>query len=125
MKLPFNIRIMSYKILHNPRCSKSRQALAILESNGLTFEIIDYLRNPLSLNELKEVVRKLGIKPCDLIRRNEAVFKEKFKGSSLSDDQWIEVMIENPKLIQRPILITENAAVIGRPPEDINRLIKD
>lgn len=125
MKLPFNIRIMSYKILHNPRCSKSRQALTILESNGLTFEIIDYLRNPLSINELKEVVRKLGIKPYDLIRRNEAVFKEKFKGSSLSDDQWIEVMIENPKLIQRPILITENAAVIGRPPEDINRLIKD
>ena len=116
---------MSYKILHNPRCSKSRQALTILESNGLTFEIIDYLRNPLSINELKEVVRKLGIKPYDLIRRNEVVFKEKFKGSSLSDDQWIEVMIENPKLIQRPILITENAAVIGRPPEDINRLIKD
>ncbi|MGB0403174.1 MAG: arsenate reductase (glutaredoxin) [Salibacteraceae bacterium] len=116
---------MSYKIIHNPRCSKSRQALAILESKGLEFEIIDYLKNPISLDELKEVIRKLGIKPYDLIRRNEAVFKEKFKGKELSDNDWIKAMVQHPKLIERPILVTENNAVIGRPPEEVNRIIEN
>ncbi len=104
---------------HNPRCSKSREALNILEANGETIEIVKYLENPPSHQELKQIIQLLGIKPIDLVRKNETVWKENYKGKALNDAQIIDAMIENPKLIERPIAIKGTQAVIGRPPSTV------
>lgn len=109
------------KIYHNPRCSKSRQGLEILENLQLDFEIIKYLDHPLTIDELTKLVRILGISPIQLVRKGEAVWKEKFKNKSLTDTHIIEAMAKHPKLIERPIVVKDNKAVIGRPPS----LIKD
>lgn len=111
------------KIYHNNRCSKSRQGLQILEDSGKAFETIYYLENTPSKQELKEIIRLLGIQPIDLVRKNEAIWKEQFKGQVLSNSEIIQVMVENPKLIERPIVINGNKAVIGRPPESISDII--
>lgn len=107
------------EIYHNPRCSKSRQTLALLQEKGLEPEIIEYLKTPPSPAELKEVLNKLNCKPQELIRKNEADYKTHFKGKDLSDDEWIEAMIAYPKLIERPIVIHKNKAALGRPPEQV------
>lgn len=114
---------MEYKIYHNPRCTKSRQGLAYLTENGISPEIKEYLKEGVSANELKDVVKLLGVKPEALIRKSEADYKENFKGKSLSDDQWIEAMVTYPKLIERPIIIHGNKAVIARPTELIQELL--
>lgn len=107
------------KIYHNPRCSKSRQGLAILENSNKEFEVIKYLENIPSAKELSNIIKMLGISPIQLIRKNEKIWKENYKGKELSDSEIIAVMIQNPKLIERPIVINNNKAVIGRPPENI------
>lgn len=106
-------------IYHNPRCSKSRQALHLLEEEGETIEIIKYLENPPSHQELKQVIELLGIKPIELVRTNEAEWKENYKDKNLSDDELIDAMIKYPKLIERPIAINGTHAVVGRPPEKV------
>ena len=111
------------KIYHNPRCSKSRQGLAIIEESGKDFEVIKYLENELSTNQLETIISKLGIKPIDLVRKNEAIWKSDYKGKKLSDKAVIEAMIMHPKLIERPIVINGNNATIGRPPETILNII--
>ena len=111
------------QIYHNPRCSKSRQGLAILENSGKEFEVIKYLEDIPSEKEFKEVLKKLGISPIELVRKNEAIWKSDFKGKDLSDDELIQIMLEHPKLIERPIVINNNKAVIGRPPEKIESII--
>lgn len=111
------------KIYHNPRCSKSRQGLAILEASGKAFDIIKYLEEKLNVDQLKTIISKLGIKPLDLIRKNEAIWKSDYKGKTLSDQQILEAMVANPKLIERPIIINGNKAVVGRPPETIIEII--
>jgi arsenate reductase len=111
------------KIYHNPRCSKSRQGLSILNEAKVDFEIIEYLKTPLSKNEIIDIVSKLKIEPIDLIRKNEAVWKDNFKGQDLSNEQIINAMVTYPKLIERPIVIHGNKAVIGRPPEKIISII--
>ncbi len=111
------------KIYHNPRCSKSRQGLAILQEAKVDFEIIEYLKTPLSEKELTAILSKLKIDAIDLIRKNEAIWKENYKGKELSNEQIIKAMAENPKLIERPIVIHKNKAVIGRPPEKIITII--
>ncbi|WP_053972671.1 arsenate reductase (glutaredoxin) [Mangrovimonas sp. ST2L15] len=111
------------QIYHNPRCSKSRQGLAILENSGKEFEVIKYLEDIPSEKEFKEVLKKLGISPIELVRKNEAVWKSDFKGKDLSDDELIQIMLEHPKLIERPIVVNKNKAVIGRPPEKIESII--
>ena len=111
------------KIYHNPRCSKSRQGLAILEASKLNFEIIKYLDAKIIVDELKEVIKLLKIAPIDLVRKNEIVWKEKFKGKNLTDSEIILAMAENPKLIERPIVIHNGKAVIGRPPEHIKSIL--
>ena len=111
------------KIYHNPRCSKSRQGLAILEESGKEFEVVKYLDSPPTFQELTEIIGLLGITPIDLVRKNEAIWKENYKGKELSYDEIIYAMIENPKLIERPIVINDRKAVIGRPPENIKNIL--
>ncbi|PWI29657.1 arsenate reductase (glutaredoxin) [Flavobacteriaceae bacterium LYZ1037] len=111
------------KIYHNSRCSKSRCGLELVEKSGKDFEIISYLENTPSKNELKHILKLLNIKAEKLIRKNEAAWKENFKGKELSEEQLIDAMITYPKLIERPIVINGNQAVIGRPPENILDII--
>jgi arsenate reductase len=111
------------KIYHNPRCSKSREGLALLENSGVEFEVVEYLKDLPTKAELTVIVRKLGIPAEKLVRKSEDAFKENYKDQKLSDEQWIQAMIEHPKLIQRPILISGEKAVIGRPVEDFNSLL--
>lgn len=111
------------KIYHNPRCSKSRQGLAILENSNLQFETIKYLDTPVSKEELTSIINLLEISPIQLVRKNEAIWKENFKGKELSDSEIIEAMVTNPKLIERPIVINNGKAVIGRPPEIIKTIL--
>jgi arsenate reductase len=111
------------KIYHNPRCSKSRQGLAILENSKKEFEIVKYLEEIPSEKELTEIIELLRITPIQLVRKTEKVWKENYKGKVLSDAEIIKAMIENPKLIERPIVINNKKAVIGRPPENITTII--
>ncbi|MFT4595740.1 MAG: arsenate reductase [Polaribacter sp.] len=111
------------KIYHNPRCSKSRQTLQLIKDTGVEPEVIEYLVNIPSESELKELVAMLGIKPYDLLRRGEADFKENFKGKDLSDEEWIAAMVKYPKLIERPIVVKQKKAVLGRPPENVNTFL--
>lgn len=107
------------KIYHNPRCTKSRQTLALLQEQGHEPEVVEYLKTPPSQKDLKAVLKQLGMKPVEIIRKGEAVFKEKFKGQELSDAEWIKVLVEHPVLIERPIVVTKKGAAIGRPPENV------
>lgn len=106
-------------IYHNPRCSKSRQTLQLLEEKGETIEIVKYLETTPSKTELKNILELLDMTPIELVRKGEAIWKEEFKGKSFSDDELIKIMLENPKLIERPIVIKGTKAVIGRPPEKV------
>ncbi|MEX2350129.1 MAG: arsenate reductase (glutaredoxin) [Flavobacteriaceae bacterium] len=110
-------------IYHNPRCRKSREGLQILEDSGKAFNTVLYLENPPSEKELKSIISKLGISPIELVRKGEADWKENFKGKDLSDDKIIAAMVSYPKLIERPIVIKDTKAVIGRPPENIKVLL--
>lgn len=111
------------KIYHNNRCSKSRCGLEILENSGKEFEVVKYLDEIPTEKELQSIIKLLNIKPIDLIRKNEAVWKSDYKGKILSDKEIIKAMVANPKLIERPIVINGNKAVVGRPPETILEII--
>lgn len=110
-------------IFHNGRCSKSRGALEILQERGLHPEIRYYLMEPPSPEELGMILKKLGIKAEQLIRKNEKIFKEEFKGKKFDERGWLKVLSENPRLIQRPIVINEDKAVIARPPEKVLEIL--
>ena len=112
-----------YTIYHNSRCKKSREGLAILQESGKEFEIREYLKEPLSVAELTNLIEKLNIEPIELVRKGEKIWKDEFKGRDLSKKEVIEAMVENPKLIERPIVEDKNSAVIGRPPSDIQKLL--
>jgi len=114
---------MSYLVYHNPRCSKSRQGLAYLGEKGIDPIIKEYLKEPITEKELAKVIQQLGMKPEELIRRNEPEYKEHFKNKKLSDADWIKAMVKFPKLIERPIIIHNNKAVIARPIENIDDLL--
>ena len=111
------------EIWHNPRCRKSREGLQFLQDKGLSPEVKEYMKEGVSRDELKEVLSKLNISATDLLRKNEKIYKEEYKGSDLSEDQWIDIMVSNPQLIERPIIINGNKAVIGRPTEKIEEVI--
>lgn len=98
---------------------KSRQTLALLEENGVNPDIILYLETPPTKTALKKIIKMLGIKPVELIRKGEAVYKEKYKGKDLNAAEWIDAMVAHPKLIERPIVIHGDRAVLGRPPENV------
>ena len=111
------------KIYHNPRCAKSRQTLALLKENGVEPQVVEYLKDLLTTEDLSQLIRILGIEPLALVRKNEAVWKEQFKGKKLSDKEVIKAMVENPKLIERPIVVKQKKAVLGRPPENVLQLL--
>ena len=110
-------------IYHNPRCGKSRDCLAFLETSDKKFEIIKYLETPLTFNELEEIIRKLNINPIELIRKNETIWKENFKGKELTDSEIIQTMVDYPILMERPIVVYKDKAIIARPLEKIKEII--
>jgi arsenate reductase len=111
------------QIYHNSRCGKSRECLAFLEKSGQEYEIIKYLEEVPTFDELKEIIKKLGIKPIELVRRKEKIWTENFKDKPLSDDEIINAMILNPILIERPIVINGDKAIIARPLEKVTTII--
>ena len=113
---------MKVKIYHNTRCSKSRKALALIKSKASKVEIIEYLKNPLSFKEIKLLLSLLNITPLDLIRTQESIWKEKYNGNKMNDDEIINAVVQNPKLMERPIVTTNKKAIIGRPPENVLNL---
>ncbi|MCT4623584.1 MAG: arsenate reductase (glutaredoxin) [Schleiferiaceae bacterium] len=111
------------KIYHNNRCRKSREALAMLEEKGLEHEVIDYMNNPLTEDQLENLLDKLEMSPEDLVRVKEADWKENFKGKELDDAEVILAMIEYPKLMERPIIETDEKAVLARPAEKMEEIL--
>ena len=113
-----------YKIFHNPRCSKSRQALQLLKDNNCKIEIISYLEIDLKVSLIKDILKKLTLKPRDILRKSEQEYKDNnLKKDNLSEEDLINYMIKYPKLIERPIVVKGDKAVIGRPPEKVLELI--
>ena len=110
-------------IYHNPKCSKSRETLALLEGRGIRPRIVEYLKTPPSAAELSAIVARLGIRPESLVRKGEDIYKAKYAGKTLTDAQWIEAMVRDPILIERPIVVTGGKAAIGRPPERVLQLL--
>jgi len=110
---------MKVKIYHNPRCRKSREALELLQKENIEPEIVLYLKVIPTKKEIKGLLEKLGINAESLVRKNEPFYKEKFKGKKLTEAQWITAMVSYPKLIERPIVVKGNKAIVGRPPTDI------
>ena len=108
------------KIYHNNRCSKSRKALAIVNQLSQDVEVIEYMNHQLLKSDLIQVLKDLKMSPQDLLRKNEADYKEHVKGKNLNNDQMIDLMLEYPKLIERPIVICEGRAIVARPPEMVN-----
>ncbi|MBS1635648.1 MAG: arsenate reductase (glutaredoxin) [Bacteroidetes bacterium] len=117
---------MSQKItiLYNPRCSKCREALGHLEDNHCEIEVVEYLKKPLTKKQLKDILARLGVKAFDIVRQKEELFLEKFKNKKFTNEEWIQILLENPILIERPIVIDGYKAIIGRPPELVIDLIK-
>ncbi|MGL5235746.1 MAG: arsenate reductase family protein [Empedobacter falsenii] len=113
-----------YTILHNSRCGKSRDAVKVLEESGKDFEIREYLKEPLTKDELRTILTRLNLKPIDIVRTNEEDWKINFKGNELSDDEVLNALVEYPKLIQRPIVTDEKSGVVGRPKELVENFIK-
>jgi arsenate reductase len=111
-------------ILHNTRCSKSRCALQVLQDENCEIEIIDYIKNTPSKKEIKTILDKLGLNAVDIVRKKEPIYLEKFKGKTFTNTEWIQILIEHPILIERPIVIDGYKAVIGRPTELIIDLLK-
>jgi arsenate reductase (glutaredoxin) len=112
-----------FTIYHNPNCTKSRATLALLQQRGIEPKVIEYLRAPPTVVELKAIISKLGIKAEQLVRKGEDVYKAKYAGKTLTDPQWIEAMVNDPVLIERPIVVSGTRAVIGRPPENVESLL--
>ncbi len=113
-----------FTIYHNPRCTKSRATLELLRQRGIEPAIVLYLETPPNPAELRAIVAKLGIEPEQLVRKGEDVYKSKYAGKALSDAQWIKAMVDDPVLIERPIVVYGERAVIGRPPENVEPLLR-
>ena len=111
---------MTVTIYHNPRCSKSRATLALIEARGIKPKIVDYLKTPPSAAELKAILRKLGLNPRDILRTGETIYAELgLKARDLDDDALVALMVKNPILVERPIVVAGNKAAVGRPPETV------
>lgn len=111
-------------IYHNPRCQKSRTALQELEESGAKIEVIEYLKDAPSVKELKELCTKLQLKPIDLVRKSEALYKEDYKNKNLSDTEWLKVLAEHPILIERPVVVKGSKALIAREAGALTKFLK-
>ncbi len=114
---------MKPKLYHNPRCSKSRQALALIREHGIDVDVVEYMKSPLPRAQMQELLRKLGFGPRDLIRKFEAEFKSAGVTDETSDDELLDLMLAHPKIIQRPVIEVGEQALVGRPPERILELL--
>jgi arsenate reductase len=112
-------------IYHNPRCSKSRATLALIHASGTDPVVVDYLQTPPTASELKAILARLGMTAEALVRKSEAICQSKYAQRVLSDQQWIEAMVADPVLIERPIVVRGDQAILGRPPENVLRLLQD
>ena len=112
-------------IYHNPKCRKSRAGLQYLKDKGLECTVVEYLKTPFSREQMKELLMKLNMKPIEILRTQEDEFKDELKGKTFTDEEWITILLENPKLIQRPIVVRNHKAVVGQPAEEIDRLLGD
>ena len=110
-------------IYHNPRCSKSRECTTFFEASSKDIEIVNYMKTPFTVESLSEIIALLAIKPIELVRTTEKIWKENYKGKNMSDSEIIKAMVAEPKLIQRPIVVNGNNAVLARPFEKINEII--
>ena len=113
------------KIYHNPRCRKSRETLSILREKKVNIEIVEYLKNPLSKEEISSILKKLNISAKELIRTQEKVYKELYKGKIFTEEQCCDILVKNPILIERPIVIKDNSGVLGRPPINVLALLNN
>lgn len=113
----------TYRIYHNPRCSKSRGALAILEERGITPEVVPYLDTPPTRDELIALLAKLGMQASELVRKGEEICKTEYAAKNMSEDDWLAAMLAHPVLIERPIVVAGDRAVVGRPPEKVLELL--
>ncbi|MBN2481406.1 MAG: arsenate reductase (glutaredoxin) [Bacteroidales bacterium] len=111
------------KIYHNPRCKTSRKGLQYLSDKGIEFEVINYFKKPFEAPELREIFMKLNIKPEQAVRRQENIYKRELKGKTFTDEEWIQIIIENPALLERPIVVGKYKAVIAQPPEKMEEVI--
>jgi arsenate reductase len=109
-------------IYHNPSCSKSREACSLVKTKGLEFATVKYLEDPLGEEEIRDLLKKLGLKAEELVRKKEALYKEKYAEKVLSEKQWVSVLARHPVLIERPVIVYGNKAVIGRPTKNIEKL---
>ena len=112
-------------VYHNPRCRKSREVLALLDEMELPYTTRLYLKEPPSKAEILALLKQLDIQPLDLIRKNESVFKEQHRGKQYTKEQWISIIADNPILIERPIVVKDNKAVIGRPSSNVEALLEN
>ena len=111
------------KIYHNPRCRKSRAGLEYLKSKGVPFDIVDYIHDGLSEAALNEIILKSNLKPVDLVRKQEDAYKKELRGRNFTDKEWIRIICENPKLLQRPLVLARHKAVLADPPEMIDKVL--
>lgn len=112
------------KIFHNPRCRKSREGLEFLKSKTSDFEVIDYLKIGLKVSDLKEIMLKTNLEPAQLVRTQEEVYKKELKGKNFTREEWVKILCENPRLLQRPFVVGKTKAVLGNPVEKIEEMIK-
>jgi arsenate reductase len=112
------------KIYHNPKCRKSREGLEILKLKSTNFEVIDYIKNGLKESDLKEILLKSNLEPHQIVRTQEELFKKELKGKNFTREEWITIICENPRLLQRPFVVGKTKAVLGDPVEKIEALLK-
>ena len=118
-----NYKLKRMKIYHNPRCRKSRKTLSLIQENRKEVEIINYFNNSLTFKDLELILVKLGISPIQLVRKKEEIWRKNYKGKEMNDDEIIKVMVDNPKIIERPIVINGTKAIIGRPPDKVLEIL--
>lgn len=121
--LNYIYEVKKIQILYNPRCSKCREALNLLEGESCEIEVVEYLKEKITKKELKSILAKLGLKAVDIVRKKEELYLKKFKDKKFTNEEWIQILLENPILIERPIVIDGYTAIIGRPPELVVDLV--
>lgn len=110
-------------IYHNPKCKKSREGLKYLQTKGIALEVVNYINNGISEQELKDIIKKLNINPSDIVRKQEDLYRKELKGKNFTDIEWMKILVENPRLIQRPIVVAKYKAVIAQPPDKVEELL--